>query len=100
MEGEDHRLRAGLAEANHRDKHGRGAGNTIFGDSVAGTVKYAPPEQMGDIKGLRPGHYSDVYSFGKTCCYALFKTTEPKRRHWRKFPTHWPRCWSNALRLN
>ena len=26
--------------------------------------------------------YSDVYSFGKMCCNALFKTTEPKDRHW------------------
>jgi hypothetical protein len=23
-----------------------------------------------------------VYAFGKMCCYALFKTTEPRRRQW------------------
>src|ERR1035438_3742780 len=40
-------------------------GNTILGDSVAGTIKYAPPEQMGEMKGVKPGTYSDVYSFGK-----------------------------------
>ncbi|MHB1423099.1 MAG: bifunctional serine/threonine-protein kinase/formylglycine-generating enzyme family protein [Gemmataceae bacterium] len=58
------------------------AGNTILGDSVAGTIEYAPPEQMGKLKGVKPGPYSDVYAFGKMCCYALFKTTEPKNRHW------------------
>ena len=61
-------------------------GNTILSESVAGTVKYAPPEQMGEMKGVQPGSYSDVYSFGKLCCYALFKTTEPKSRHWTSVP--------------
>ena len=37
---------------------------------------------MGEMKGVKPGPYSDVYAFGKTCCYALFQTTEPRRRHW------------------
>ena len=60
----------------------RPAGNTILTDSVAGTVKYAPPEQMGEMRVVRPGTYSDVFSFGKMCCYAMFKTTEPKDRHW------------------
>ncbi len=66
---------------------------TILSNSVAGTIRYAPPEQMGrlrDGKG-RPvpvGPYSDVYAFGKLCCYALFKTTEPKSRHWAASPEH------------
>ena len=64
----------------------RSAGHTILGDSVAGTIKYAPPEQMGEMKGVKPGPYSDVYSFGKLCCYALFKTTEPIERHWNTVP--------------
>jgi tRNA A-37 threonylcarbamoyl transferase component Bud32 len=61
---------------------GGAAGNTILSESVAGTLKYAPPEQMGDLRGVKPGPYSDVYAFGRTCCYALFRTTEPKRRQW------------------
>jgi serine/threonine protein kinase len=64
----------------------RSAGNTALGDSVAGTVKYAPPEQMGELRGVKAGPYSDVYSFGKLCCFALFKTTEPKDRHWKTVP--------------
>ena len=63
----------------------RSAGSSILGDSVAGTIKYAPPEQMGELKGVKPGPYSDVYAFGKLCCYALFKTTEPKERTGRRF---------------
>jgi len=62
----------------------RGEGETIIGNSVAGTIKYSPPEQMGEMKGVRPGAYSDVYSFGKVFCYALFKTTDPKDRHWKE----------------
>jgi formylglycine-generating enzyme required for sulfatase activity len=62
----------------------RGEGETIIGNSVAGTVKYAPPEQIGEMIGVRPGTYSDVYSFGKVFCYALFKTTDPKDRHWKE----------------
>ena len=64
----------------------RSAGNTILSDSVAGTIKYAPPEQMGEMKGVKPGPYSDVYAFGKMCCYALFKTTEPKDASWPTIP--------------
>jgi hypothetical protein len=47
---------------------------------------YAPPEQRGRLPGTQPGPYSDVYAFGKTCCYALFMTTEPRRRHWDTLP--------------
>jgi formylglycine-generating enzyme required for sulfatase activity/tRNA A-37 threonylcarbamoyl transferase component Bud32 len=66
---------------------------TVLGSSVAGTVKYAPPEQMGqllDAGGRRVpvGPYSDVFAFGKLCCYALFRTTEPKSRHWGSSPAH------------
>ena len=60
------------------------AGDTPFINSAVGTVKYAPPEQMGE--GGEVGPWSDVYSFGKLCCYALFKTTEPKRRQWSEIP--------------
>jgi formylglycine-generating enzyme required for sulfatase activity/tRNA A-37 threonylcarbamoyl transferase component Bud32 len=61
-------------------------GNTVLGDSVAGTLQYAPPEQMGRLPGVKVGPYSDVYAFGKTCCYALFKTTEPRSRHLAGLP--------------
>jgi formylglycine-generating enzyme required for sulfatase activity/tetratricopeptide (TPR) repeat protein len=53
--------------------------------SFAGTFKYAPPEQKGEL-AAEVGPYSDVYTFGKTCCEALFGTTEPKRRQWATVP--------------
>ncbi len=64
---------------------------TLLGNSVAGTMRYAPPEQMGvvhDTQGrrVRVGPYSDVYAFGKLCCHALFRSTEPKRRQWATIP--------------
>jgi serine/threonine protein kinase len=56
---------------------------TVVGRSVAGTVDYAPPEQFGRLPGVPVGPYSDVYGFGKTCCHALFQTTQPLPRHFR-----------------
>jgi hypothetical protein len=69
----------------------RSGGATILGDSVAGTLKYAPPEQMGELRDARGkpvpvGPYSDVYAFGKLCCYALFRTTEPRSRQLNTLP--------------
>jgi tetratricopeptide (TPR) repeat protein/nitrous oxidase accessory protein NosD len=61
-------------------------GRTILSDSVAGTLRFAPPEQKGELPGITIGPHSDVYAFGKLCYYALFKTTEPKGRHWDTVP--------------
>jgi tetratricopeptide (TPR) repeat protein len=61
-----------------------GSGRTLAGSSIAGTLDYAAPEQMGRLPGVSVGAQADVYSFGKTCCYALFRTTQPSWQHWRK----------------
>jgi serine/threonine protein kinase len=55
---------------------------TIMGHSIAGTLDYAAPEQMGGLPGVSVGPQSDVYGFAKTACYALFRTAHPGRRHW------------------
>jgi serine/threonine protein kinase len=60
--------------------------DTVLTRSIAGTILYAPPEQMGRMPGAQVGRHSDVYAFGKTCCYALFGMTEPTRRHWTGIP--------------
>jgi serine/threonine protein kinase len=57
----------------------------LLGAAAAGTAKYAPPEQMGDLD-YPIGPYSDVYAFGKTCCQMLFRVLEPKSRHWKCVP--------------
>ena len=52
-------------------------GNSTIGRQIAGTIDYAAPEQIGRLSGVDVGCYSDVYGFGKTCCYALFQTPQP-----------------------
>ncbi len=60
-------------------------GETLVAASIAGTLDYAAPEQMG--KRQEPvGRYSDVHAWGKTCCYALFETPHPTLRHWQSLP--------------
>jgi serine/threonine protein kinase len=59
---------------------------TLLGSSIAGTLEYAAPEQMGKLKGVAVGPYSDVYGFGKTCCFALFGTPQPTFQHWQQLP--------------
>jgi tRNA A-37 threonylcarbamoyl transferase component Bud32/tetratricopeptide (TPR) repeat protein len=54
--------------------------------SVAGTLDYAPPEQLGKLPGVQPGPYSDAYAFARTCCYAMFKTTTLGRTQWNSLP--------------
>jgi hypothetical protein len=59
---------------------------SALGSSVAGTIDYAAPEQLGRLPGATVGPTADVYGFGKTCCYALFQTTQPLSRHWDSVP--------------
>jgi uracil-DNA glycosylase len=58
---------------------------TLQGSSIAGTLDYAAPEQMGKRDGT-VGPASDVYGWAKTCCYGLFQTPQPLLRHWRSAP--------------
>jgi serine/threonine protein kinase len=59
---------------------------TVAGSSIAGTLEYAAPEQMGKLPGVSVGPSSDVYGFGKTFCFALFRTPQPTFQHWQKLP--------------
>jgi uracil-DNA glycosylase family 4 len=59
---------------------------TLAGASIAGTLDYAAPEQMGKLPGTSVGPASDVFGFARTCCYALFGTPQPLMRHWRSLP--------------
>ncbi len=56
---------------------------TVVGSSIAGTLDYAAPEQLGKRPGDKVGPPADVYGLGKTACFALFGTTQPLARHWR-----------------
>ena len=57
--------------------------NTLAGQSIAGTIDYAAPEQLGKLPGVAVGPASDVYGFGRLCCYALFQTPHPLPKQWR-----------------
>jgi serine/threonine protein kinase len=59
---------------------------SLAGQSLAGTLDYAAPEQLGRLPGVSVGPPADIYGFAKTCCYALFKTPQPTWQHWRKLP--------------
>jgi tetratricopeptide (TPR) repeat protein len=61
-------------------------GESLLGQSAVDAVLYAAPEQFSRQPGVKPGTYSDIYSFGKLCCFALFGTTEPKGRQWSTIP--------------
>ncbi len=61
------------------------ARQTLLRASIAGTLEYAAPEQMGR-RDEPVGPYSDVYGWAKTCCFALFQTTQPLRSHWNSLP--------------
>ena len=62
-------------------------GATIVGASIAGTVDYAAPEQMGKLSGVAVGPRADIFGFGRTCCFALFGTPQPLRKHWKGVPS-------------
>ncbi len=61
-------------------------GHTVLGTSIAGTLDYAAPEQLGKLPGVKVGPPADVYGFAKTLCFALFQTTEPTIKHYKSVP--------------
>jgi serine/threonine protein kinase len=65
--------------------------------SFAGTLRYAAPEQKGELPGVALGRYSDVYAFGKTCQELLFGHTEPQDEDWADLPEPWGGRWRKLL---
>jgi serine/threonine protein kinase len=61
-------------------------GQTVVACSVAGTLEYAAPEQLGRLPGVRVGPPADVYGFARSLCFALFETAEPTFQDWQKVP--------------
>ncbi len=57
---------------------------TVVGQSIQGTLDYGAPEQMGKWPGVPVSFASDVYGFGKTCCYALFGTPNLSYQDWKE----------------
>ena len=82
----------GLAQRTRAKESTARSARTVAGASIAGTIDYAAPEQMGKLPGVEVGPPSDVYGFGKTCCYALFQTPLPVLKHWQSVPSRSPTC--------
>lgn len=69
---------------------------TIVGRSLAGTLDYSSPEQMGRVSGVDIGPYSDVYGFGRTCYFALLGTPEPDDEEKDQLPAPWRKLLSQC----
>lgn len=59
---------------------------------------YAAPELRGLEEDVEPGVHSDVYSYAKICCFALFGTPEPDDEEKEKLPASWRRMLGLCLR--
>ena len=74
------------------------AGRSIVGSAVAGTLHYAAPEQLDPDRSGELGPHSDVFGFGRTCLFGLFKTTQPRSRDIRAMPRALARPFGRLLR--
>ena len=73
-------------EGYRRSVSSSGGGAGLLAQQITGTLKYAPPEQTGEL--AHPvGPHSDVYAFGRTANYLLFGRTQLLGSDWRKLPT-------------
>jgi hypothetical protein len=71
---------------------------TLAGRAIAGTLDFAAPEQLGKLPHGVVGPYSDVHSFGKTCCFALFRSPTPGRKDWQTIPDSLAELLDDCLR--
>jgi serine/threonine protein kinase len=72
------------------------ARRSLLGGSIAGTWKYAAPEQLGEAPGVPVAAWSDVYSFGRTCYFALLGTPEPDDDEKDTLPDGWKKLLSRC----
>ena len=56
--------------------------------------------RLAGVLRIAAGPPADVYGFAKTCCYALFETTEPTFQDWQKVPTEWAELLGHCLNKN
>jgi len=58
---------------------------TSVGGSVQGTLRYAAPEQLGELPGVKVDRPADLYGFARTLNFMLFGTPEPPPFDWLPF---------------
>jgi tetratricopeptide (TPR) repeat protein len=59
---------------------------TAVTTSLATAREFSAPEQTGQLPGVPAGPATDLYSFARTCCYALFQTSRPSPQQWESLP--------------
>ncbi len=89
------------ADAQHETRKDQNTPNRpLAAGGLAGTFDYAPPEQMGRRPGVAVGPYSDIYGLARTCCYAMFGTPQPLRKHWEGISAPLSRLLGDCLEDN
>jgi formylglycine-generating enzyme required for sulfatase activity/tRNA A-37 threonylcarbamoyl transferase component Bud32 len=66
-----------------------GLGPSMVGSAVAGTLHYAAPEQLDPNRSGEIGPHSDVFGFGRTCYFALFREPYPDQEDLEALPRPW-----------
>ena len=64
---------------------------SIIESSIAGTMRYAPPEQMGELiegKEWAVKEYSDIFAYGRTLKMIFFGKLKPHYKEMRNFANH------------
>lgn len=74
-----------------------GQDRIVAGASIAGTLEYAAPEQMGKLPGVTLGPHSDVFGFGKTCYFAALGTPDPDDKQKATLPVGWRKLLSDCI---
>ncbi len=62
---------------------------SMIGSAVAGTLHYAAPEQLDPERSHEIGLHSDVFGFGRTCFFALFREPYPDEEDLDTLPQSW-----------
>ena len=62
---------------------------SMIGSAVAGTLHYAAPEQLDPDRSKEVGPHSDVFGFGRTCYFALFREPYPDQEDLDTLPQPW-----------
>jgi formylglycine-generating enzyme required for sulfatase activity/tRNA A-37 threonylcarbamoyl transferase component Bud32 len=62
---------------------------SMVGSAVAGTLNYAAPEQLDPDRSKEVGPHSDVFGFGRTCYFALYREPYPDQEDIDTLPQPW-----------
>ena len=66
-----------------------GQGRSMIDSTIAGTLHYAAPEQLDPNRTREIGPHSDVFGFGRTCYFSLFREPYPDQEDIDTLPPPW-----------